>query len=85
MLHPIDEIDVDLPAGWPVAQRDRQRHAEEEFAVVGCEELCDVVRGDRGVEQAVFESQANVEAVSAYADDSVFAHTQFVWDAPTVC
>ena len=75
MLHPIDEIDVDLPAGWPVAQRDRQWHAEEEFAVVGCEELCDVVVGDRGVEQAVFESQANVEAVSAYADDSVFAHT----------
>ena len=74
MLDPFDEVDVDVPARGPVAQCDRQRHAEKEFTVVGCGELCDVVVCDRGVEQAVFASQADVEAVGDNADDSVFAY-----------
>ena len=72
MLHPFDEVDVDLPAWWPVMKCDRQWHAEEELTVVGCEELtvvgceelCDFVVCDRGVELAVFESQADVESVA---------------------
>ena len=85
VLHLFDEVDVDLPAWWPVMKCDRQWHAEEELTVVGCEELCDFVVCDRGVELAVFESQADVESVATHADDAVFAHTELVWDAPIVC
>ena len=38
------------------------------------EELCDVFGCDGGVEQAVFESKTDVEAVVADAGDAVFAH-----------
>ena len=56
VLHSFNEVDVDLPTWRPVAQCDWQWHAEEEFTVVGREELRDIVVGDRGVELAVFES-----------------------------
>ena len=52
---------------------------------MGCEELGDIVVCDRGVELAVFESQANVEPVATHSDDAVFTYAQLVWDAPIVC
>ena len=38
-LHSFDEVDVDLPAWWPLAQRDLQWHVEKELTIVGCEKL----------------------------------------------
>ena len=35
MFHSFNEVDVDLATWWPVAQRDWQWHAEEEFTVMG--------------------------------------------------
>ena len=58
MFHSFDEVDVDLTTWWPVAQRDRQGHAEEEFTIVGRVELRSVIGCDRGVESAVFKPQA---------------------------
>ena len=54
VLHPFNEVDVDLPTWWSVMQCDRQWHAEEELTVVGREKLRDIVVCDRGVELAVF-------------------------------
>ena len=85
MFHSFDEVDVDLTTWWPVAQRDRQRHAEEEFTVMGRVELRNVIDCDRGVEPAVFKPQTNVETESAHAYNAIFAHTELVWDAPIVC
>ena len=85
MFHSFDEVDVDLTTWGSVAQRDRQWHAEEEFTVVGCVELRDVIDCDRGVEPAVFKPQTNVETEAAHAYNAIFAHTELVWDAPIVC
>ena len=85
MFHSFDEVDVDLTTWWPVAQRDRQGHAEEEFTIVGRVELRSVIDCDRGVESAVFKPQANVETEAAHAYNAVFAYAELVWDAPMVC
>lgn len=85
MFHPFNEVDVDLPAWWPVMQCDWQWHAEEELTVVGREELRDIVVRDRGVELAVFESQADVEPKATHTDDAVLAHAELIWDTPIVC
>lgn len=52
---------------------------------MGCEKLRDIIVCDRGVELAVFESQADVEPVATHSDDTVFAHAELVWDIPIVC
>ena len=85
VLSPFNKVDVDLPTWWPVAQCDRQWHAEEELTVMGREELRDIAVRDRGVELAVFEPQADVETVATHTNDTVFAHAGLVWDTPIVC
>ena len=85
MFHSFNEVDVDLATWWPVAQRDRQWHAEEEFTVMGRVELRNVFGCDRGVESAVFKPQTNVEPETAHAYNAVFAYAELVWDTPMVC
>ena len=85
MLHAFNEVDVDLPTWRPVMQCDWQWHAEEELTVVSGEKLGDIVVRDRGVELAVFKSQADVESVATHTDDSVLAHAERIWDTPIVC
>ena len=85
MFHSFNEVDVDLATWWPVAQRDRQWHAEEEFTVMGRVELRNVISCDCGVEPAVFKPQTNVKTESAHTYNPTFAHAELVWDAPMVC
>ena len=85
MLHPFNEVDVDLTTWWFVAQRDRQWHAEEEFTVMGRVELRNVFGCDCGVEPAVFKPQTDVETEAGYADNAIVAHAELVWDTPIVC
>ena len=85
MFHSFNEVDVDLATWWPVAQRDRQGHTEEEFTVMGRVKLRNVIGCDRGVEPAVFKPQTNVETEAAHAYNAIFAHAELVWDTPVVC
>lgn len=85
MFQSFNEVDVDLTTWWPVAQRDRQWHAEEEFTVMVRVELRNVISRDLGVEPAVFKPQTNVETEAAHAYNAIFAHAELVWDTPMVC
>ena len=73
-----DEVDVDLTTWWPVAQRDRHWHPEEEFTIVGRIELRNVINCDCGVATAVFKPQTNVEVEAAYAYIAIFAYAELV-------
>ena len=85
MFHSFNEVDVDLATWRPATQRDRQWHAEEEFTVMGCVELRNVIGCDCGVEPAVFKPQTDVETEAAHAYNAIFAYAELVWDAPVVC
>ena len=85
MFHSFDKVDVDLATWWPVAQCDRQWHAEEEFTVMGRVELRNVIGCDCGVEPAVFKPQTNVKTEAAHTYNPTFAYAELVWDAPMVC
>lgn len=85
MFHSFDEVDVDLTTRRPVAQRDRQGHAEEEFTVMGSVELRNIIGCDCGVEPAVFKPQTNVETEAVYTYNAIFAHAELVWDTLMVC
>ena len=84
MFHAFNEVDVDLAAGRAVRQPDGQRHAEQEFTVVGGIELRDVIGGDDAEQLAAFKPQADIEAVAAHRDGPVPVDFEFYWHVEAV-